>query len=114
VISYPTVNLTFSNGYATWTGSISCTTAVHLYGTTKLFYYPNGAVLASGTQINETSTAASSSGSYYVSPGNYEINFNVDITIPAGYTTTPGNGCYYINNNTAIHCTVGSGEFTDS
>lgn len=112
-IPYPTATLTFATRFATWTGSISCTTAVGLYGTTAFFNYNTGVVLGWGNQFNVNSTSASSSGSYSGVPsGTYEVNFNVDITPPSGYTTTPGAGCSYINGGPAVHCTVGSGTFT--
>lgn len=107
----PSVTANFTNDSATWIGSISCNVSVGLYGTTVLFDYPSGPNVAYGNQINTTSENASSSGSYSgLSSGNYEVNFNIDITPPAGYTTTPGSDCHYIS-GTELACTVGSGEF---
>ncbi len=111
-IPYPTATETFASRTATWSGSISCSTAVGLYGTTKFFNYNTNFVYASGTQINTTATSASSSGSYSGVPsGTYEVNFNITITPPAGYTTTPGSGCSYVNGGPQVNCTVGSGTF---
>ena len=112
-IPAPTATETFSSRTATWSGSISCSTAVGLYGTTKFFNYNTNVVLASGSQINTTASSASSSGSYSGVPsGTYEVNFNITITPPAGYTTTPGSGCAYNNGGPSVTCTVGSGTFT--
>jgi hypothetical protein len=112
-IPYPTATETFSSRTATWSGSVSCSISVGLYGTTKFFNYNTNVVLASGSQINTTATSATSSGSYVGVPsGTYEVNFNIQITPPAGYTTTPGAGCAYVGSGPAILCTVGSGTFT--
>ena len=112
-IPYPTVYTTISSRTASWSGGISCNATVGLYGTTVLFNYDTNVISAYGSQINTTSSSASSSGSRAgLSSGNYEVNFNVDITPPAGYTTTAGAGCYYINGGPRVHCTVGSGEFS--
>ena len=109
----PSVTDTFSTRTATWSGSISCSVAVGLYGTTILFNNNTQAVLVGGSQINTTAASASSSGSYSGLPsGTYQVNFNIDITPPAGYTTSVGGACSYIGSGPRVHCTVGSGAFT--
>jgi hypothetical protein len=112
-IPYPTVTATFLTHTFSWSGGISCNIPVGLYGTTKLYQISSGFVYASGSQINTTAYSASSSGSDTGVPGGtYAVNFNVDITPPSGYTTTPGNGCSYISGGPRVHCTVGSGAVT--
>jgi hypothetical protein len=111
-IPFPTATETFATRQATWSGSISCSIAVGLVGTTAFFNFNTNQVLAFGSQINTTAPSASSSGSFTGVPtGTYEVNFNVDITPPPGFTTIPGSGCSFINGGPAVHCTVGSGTF---
>lgn len=108
----PTVNVAFATHTASWTGNISCSISVGLYGTTVLFNVPGNVIYAYGNQINTNASSASSSGTRGGLPGgNYAVNFNIDITPPAGYTTTAGGNCSYINGGPAIHCSVGSGTF---
>ena len=112
-IPAPSATETFSSRTATWSGGISCSISVGLYGTTKFFNYNTNQVLASGSQINTTASSANSSGSYSGVPsGTYEVNFNVTITPPAGYTTTPSGGCAYVNGGPQVTCSIGSGTFT--
>ena len=112
-IPAPSATETFSSRTATWSGGITCSVAVGLYGTTKFFNYNTNVVLASGTQINTTATSANSTGSYSGVPtGTYEVNFNVTITPPAGYTTTPSGGCSYVNGGPQVFCSIGSGTFS--
>jgi hypothetical protein len=112
-VGTPSVTDTFSSRTATWTASISCSIAVGLYGTTVLFHYPSGPNVAYGNQINTTSTAATSSGSYSgLSTGSYEVNFNIDITPPAGYTTNASGYCSYVNGGPEVFCSVPSGSFS--
>jgi hypothetical protein len=110
-VGYPTVTANFTTNIATWSATISCSVSVGLYGTTVLFYYPSGGNVAYGNQINTTSTTATSSGSSYLSNGNYEVNFNIIITPPSGYTTTASGNCAAYGSN-KYKCTVPSGEFT--
>lgn len=112
-IPYPSVTDTFSSRTATWSGGISCNATVGLYGTTVLFNFNTNQTLAYGSQFNTTSSSANSYGSYSgLATGTYEVNFNVDITPPPGYTTNAGGGCSYISGGPRVHCTVGSGSFS--
>jgi hypothetical protein len=112
-LPYPTGSDTFSTGTATWSANIACTISVGLYGTTVLFNTANNGIIAYGNQINTTAVSASSSGSHSgLAPGTYQVNFNIDITPPAGYTTTVGSGCSYVNGGPEVLCTVSSGPFT--
>lgn len=113
-IPVPSVTVTYSNNSASWSGGISCSTIVGLYGTTVFFVYNTSQIDGYGNQINTNAYSANSSGTYYgLSRGTtYQVNFNVDITPPAGYTTNPGTGCSYISGGPRVHCTVGSGPIS--
>ena len=108
------VTTMYSPSSISFNDGISCSTAVGLYGTTVLFVYNTNQIDAYGTQINTTSTSAASSGAYYgpVRGTTYAVNFNVDITPPAGYTTNPSGACSYISGGPRVHCTVGSGPIS--
>jgi hypothetical protein len=105
-LGYPQVTTNFQTKEVQWSGGISCSISLGLYGTTVLYYWPGGPNYAYGNQINTTASSAVSSGVIYgLSNGSYGLNFNVDITPPAGWTTTVGGGCSYIN-ATQILCTT--------
>ena len=110
-VSAPYVT-TSNTGQTTWTATISCSTGVGLYGTTVLFNNNTQQIIAYGNQINTNSTSATSAGAYSGLHGTFQVNFNVDITPPPGYTTSAGGNCSYINGGPSVHCSVGSGAFT--
>ena len=106
-IGAPSVTTNATYHTVNWVASASCSTSVGLYGTTVLYQTGNLAIAGYGTQINTTSTQASSSGGYTgLLVGDYAVNFNIDITPPPGYTTTVSGGCSFINGGPNVQCTV--------
>ena len=112
-VGYPQVGQTYEPPSANWTASVSCSADTGLYGTTVLYTPSNNQVITDGSQINTFGTEATSSGSYSLQHGlSYDVNFNITITPPAGYTTTAGTNCKLSNNNTSVTCTVTTGPFS--
>jgi hypothetical protein len=111
-ISYPYVTDNFSNGNIAWSAANSCSTVLRMQGTTVLYQWGSTNAYAFGSSYDNYSTYNSSSGSVYgIYSGNWGVNNNVLLFIPAGYTTTVGGGCYYANSS-EIQCTATSGPFT--
>lgn len=113
-VTYPYVTDTFSTGEFSWTSEVSCSVALHMQGTTALYQWGSNNAYAFGGSYNNTSTVNDSNGDVYgIHTGEWGVNNNVDFFPPAGYTTTLGAGCYYVNGSTSdIHCTATTGPIT--
>lgn len=113
-VTYPFVTNTFSTGEFNWTSQVSCSLPLHMQGTTALYQWGSGSAYAFGSSYNNTATVNNSNGDIFgIHTGEWGVNNNVDIFPPAGYTTTLGAGCYYVNNSPSdIHCTATTGPIT--
>lgn len=113
-VTYPYVTDTYSNGEISWTAQVSCSISLHMQGTTAFYQWGSSSAYAFGTSYNDTSSLNTSSGAVYgIHSGQWGVNNNVDLFPPAGYTTTLGAGCYYVNGSPSdIHCTATSGPVT--
>jgi hypothetical protein len=111
-VSYPFVNDNFSNGEISWSASVSCNIVLRMQGTTVLFRWGSSSAYAFGSSYDNYSSFNSSSGAVYgIFSGTWGVNNNVLLFIPAGYSTTLGAGCYYVNSS-QIHCTETTGPIT--
>ncbi len=114
-VSYPYVNDNFSNGEISWTATVSCNIVLRMQGTTALFRWGNSNAYAFGSSYDHYASSSTSTGAVYgIFSGTWGVNDNVLLFSPAGYTSTPGAGCYYYNPpaNTEIKCTETTGPFT--
>jgi hypothetical protein len=113
-VTYPYVTDTYSTGEIAWSAQVSCSISLHMQGTTVLYQWGSSSAYAFGSSYNNISSFNSSSGSIYgIHSGLWGVNNNVDIFPPAGYTTTLGAGCYYVNGSPSdIHCTATTGPIT--
>ena len=111
-VSYPTVTDNFSNGEISWSASVSCNIVLRMQGTTALFRWGSSSAYAFGSSYDHYASFSSSSGAVFgIFSGLWGVNNNVLLFIPAGYTTTLGAGCYYVNSS-QIHCTETTGPIT--
>jgi hypothetical protein len=115
-VSYPYVTTNYSTGQMSWSAAVGCNVALHMQGTTVLYQWGSNSAYAFGSGYNNISSYNTSDGSVYgIYTGLWGVNNNVDIYPPAGYTTTLGAGCYYINGSpSAIHCTATTGPIATS
>ncbi len=111
-VTYPYVTDTFSTGEFSWSAAVGCSISLQMQGTTVLYQWGSSNAFAFGSSYNNYSSYNTSSGTYYgIHSGQWGVNNNVLITIPAGWTTTVNGGCYYAN-STQIHCTAITGPIT--
>lgn len=114
-VSYPYVNDNFSNGEISWSATVSCNIVLRMQGTTVLFQWGSSNAYAFGSSYDHSASSSTSTGAVYgIFSGTWGVNDNVLLFSPAGYTSTPGAGCYYYNppSNTEIKCTETTGPFT--
>jgi len=113
-VTYPYVTDTYATGEISWSAQVSCSISLHMQGTTALYQWGSGSAYAFGSGYNNTSSFNTSSGDIFgIHTGLWGVNNNVDIFPPAGYTTTLGVGCYYVNGSPSdIHCTATTGPIT--
>lgn len=113
IVYAPEATVTYSNGEINWSGSTECSIVLHMYGTTVLYPWGSTSAYAFGSQINGDYSYATSSGDVYgVFGGTWGVNNNMDIYIPAGYTTTLSSGCSWVVTNSEFECTATTGPFT--
>jgi hypothetical protein len=110
-VSYPYVNDNFSNGEISWSATVSCNIVLRMQGTTVLFQWGSSNAYAFGSSYDHYASSSTSTGAVYgIFSGTWGVNDNVLLFSPAGYTSTPGAGCYYYNTaHTEIKCTETTG-----
>ncbi|HEX4703351.1 MAG TPA: hypothetical protein VH352_14590 [Pseudonocardiaceae bacterium] len=110
-VAPPLVNDNFSTGELSWSAGVQCNAVVGLQGTTVLFVWGSNQAFQFGSQYNGNFSAASSSGARFgIFSGTWGVNNNVLITLPPGFTTTPGGTCFWFNvQHTQVKCTVTTG-----
>jgi hypothetical protein len=109
-VTNPQVIDTFSTGTLSWSAGEQCSMNLQMQGTTVLFVWGSSNAYAFGSSYNTFKSMNSSTGRVGgIFTGTWGVNNNVLITIPAGYTTTLGAGCAFLNNNTQLKCTATTG-----
>jgi hypothetical protein len=107
-VGYPLVTTTYATATISWSAGISCTISLHMVGTTAFYPWGSNTTWVWGTQYNNIASSNTSTGQASASTGLWGVNHNVDIYIPAGYTTSVAGGCAFVNSS-QIHCTVTTG-----
>jgi hypothetical protein len=111
-VTYPYVTDDYTTGHISWSAAVGCSIVLRMQGTTVLFPWGSNSAYAYGSSYDNYSSYNTSTGGIYgIHNGLWGVNNNVLIFIPAGYTTTLGAGCYYVNSS-QIHCTATTGPIT--
>lgn len=112
-IAPPLVN---TNQYhqTTWSAGTQCNISLRQQGTTVLFIWGSPYAYAYGTSYDNYAYSEMSTGGPVSTINNtWGVNNNVLLFSPAGYTSTPGYGCYWYDGaHTQIKCTETTGPFT--